>query len=128
LRRTLEVISLALFLLGLERATGTPSSTIARLQETIAYPIGSDGAESVEWRILGGLVLIVVAFVLASLTILVRHRTKGIQTHEGCPEGGGDTKRVRRNAWQRILGGIVGKGLSARHCGDCGWRGVSYKH
>ena len=105
--RTLEVISLALFLLGLELATGTPSLTIARLQETIAYPIGSDGSESVEWRILGGLMLIVVAVMLASLAILVRHRTKGIQTREGCPECGGETKRVRRNAWQRMLGGVV---------------------
>jgi hypothetical protein len=128
LRRTLEVISLALFLLGLELATGTPSLTIARLQETIAYPLGSDGAESVEWRVLGGLVVMVVALILAALTVMVRHRTKGIQSHAGCPKCGADTKRVRRNAWQRMLGGVVGKALSARHCGDCGWKGASYKH
>ena len=126
MRRTLEVISLGIFLLGLELATGTPSLTIARLQETVAYPLGSDPGENVEWAALGGLILIGFAVILASFAILVRLRKKKIQDHDACATCGGKTKRVRRNVWHRMLGRVLGKALAARHCGECGWRGVSY--
>jgi len=126
LRRTLEVISLGLFLVGLELATGTPSLTITRLQETLAYPLGSDGGEGVEWGALAGIGLILMAVVLAGMTVLVRYREEEIQDHLWCPKCGGRTKRVRRRTRHRVLGRIVGKAISARHCPDCGWRGLSY--
>jgi hypothetical protein len=128
LRRTLEVISLAMVLLGLELATGTPSLTIARLQETIAYPLGSDGAESVEWRVLGGLVVIVVALMLAVLT------GPRSSPHEGSSEScrmpqvwrrdqAGPTQRLATNArwsggkapWSQALWGLrlAGRQLQA---------------
>jgi hypothetical protein len=128
LRRTLEVISLGLFLLGLELTTGTPSLTVIRLRETLAHPFGSDSTDGVPWWPLVGIGLLVCAVALAGLTIVVRFGQEGVQDHVGCPECGARTKRVRRNVRHKILGRLLGKTLSARHCGDCGWRGVSYLH
>ena len=128
MRRTLEVISLGLFLVGLELATGTLSLTITRLRETLAYPLGSNGGERIEWGALAGIGLILMVVVLAGMTVLVRYRQEGIQDHLGCPKCGARTKRVRRRTKHRVLGRIVGKALSARHCQDCGWRGLSYLH
>ena len=65
LRRTLEVISLGLFLVGLELATGTPSLTVVRLREALAHPLGSDAAEGVAWRSLAGIGLVAGAIILA---------------------------------------------------------------
>jgi hypothetical protein len=126
LRRTLEVLSLGLFLLGLELATGTPSLTITRLRETLAHPLGSDEADGVPWRSLAGIGLIGFGIVLAGVTVFVRYRQGAIQEHVGCPKCGARTTRVRRGVWQRVMGRLVGKSTSARLCGDCGWRGVSY--
>ena len=128
MRRTLEVISLGLCLLGLELATGTPSLTITRLRETFADPFGSVGEDGVQWTSLAGIGLMVLAVLVAGVTLAVRYRQGAIQDHVRYPECGARTKRVRRTARHRILGWVMGKALSARHCGDCGWKGLSYLH
>ena len=128
MRRIFEVISAGLFLAGLELAVGTLSLTITRLRESFTNTLGSDGADGVPWRFAAGIGLMVLAVVLASVTVLARYGQRGIQEHEGCPECGAQTRRVRRGTRHRILGRLVGKSLSARHCGDCGWRGLSYLH
>ena len=125
MRRILEVISAGLFLAGLELAVGTLSLTITRLRESFTNTLESDG---VPWRFAAGIGLMVLAVVLAGVTVLARYRKGGIQEHDGCPKCGARTRRVRREIQHRILGGLVGKSLSARHCGDCGWRGLSYLH
>jgi len=126
LRRTLELISLGLFLLGLELAAGTLSLTTTRLRETLAFRVGSTGPEGVPWTSLAGIGLTAVAVVLMGLTIFVRFGERRVVDHVGCPVCGTRTNRVRRKVQERILGRVVGKAMSARHCGDCGWRGLSY--
>ena len=128
MRRILEVISAGLFLAGLELAVGTLSLTITRLRETFTNTLESDGADGVPWRFAAGIGLMVLAVVLAGVTVLARYGQGGIQEHDGCPKCGYRTRRVPREMRHRILGRLVGKSLSARHCGHCGWRGLSYLH
>ena len=126
MRRILEVISLVLFLAGLELAVGTLSLTITRLREIFTHPLGPDASDGVPWRSLVGIGVTALAVVMAGTTVLVRYAEAGIRDYVGCPECGARTRRVQRRTRHRILGWLVGKALSARHCGDCGWRGLSY--
>ena len=128
MRRILEVISLVLFLAGLELAAGTLSVTTTLLRETFTTTFGPDGPDEIPWRFLAGIALMVLAVVSAGTTVAVRFRQARIQDHVGCPKCGARTRRVQRKARHRMLGRLVGKALSARHCGDCGWRGLSYSH
>lgn len=128
MRRILEVISAGLFLAGLELAVGTLSLTVIRFSETFTNTFGSDEADGVPWRFLAGIGLMVLAVTLAGVTVLVRYRQAGVQDHIGCPKCGARTTRVRRLIWHRILGRLLGRSLSARRCGDCGWTGLSYSH
>ena len=128
MRHILEVISAGIFLAGLELAVGTLSLTITRLRETFTNTLASDGADGGQWRFVAGIGLMVLAVVLAVVTVLTRYRQRGIQEHDWCPRCGAQTRRVRREIQHRILSRLVGKSFSARHCGNCGWRGLSYLH
>jgi hypothetical protein len=128
LRRIPEILSLGLFLLGLELATGTLSLTVTRLRAALLNPTGSAASGEVEWRSVVGVGLIVLAVALAGLMVVVRYRQRGIGDQVTCPRCGVRTNRVRRTAGDRVFGLLMGRRLSARRCGDCGWAGLIYKH
>ena len=128
MRRILEVLSISLLLAGLELSVGTLSITSSRIRESFSSAFGVVDAVPVPWTFWVGMGMVMAAISMGVTTLWARIGEKRIQTDEGCAKCGENTVRVRRGTRHRILGRLLGKTLTARRCGECGWRGLCYKY
>lgn len=128
MRRILEVLSISLLLAGLELSVEALSITSSRIRESFSSAFGVGDAVPVPWTFWVGMVMVVAAISLGVTTLWARIGERRIQPDEGCAKCGANTVRVRREARHRLLGRLLGKTLTARRCGECGWSGLCYKY
>ncbi len=126
MRRILEVLSLSLLLAGLELSVGTLSLTSSRISDSFSSAFGVGDAAPVPWTFWVGMVMAVAAISIGAATLWARMGEKRIQAVEQCAKCGANTARVRRRTRHRILGWLLGKTVTARRCGECGWSGLCY--
>ncbi len=125
MKRTLDVISLILILVGIELATGSLSYALERLERVYrALSVGNEPEVSLIRFALGVLLLLLGAIMLA-VTIWARFGVRIIAAGSSCPQCGGETSRIHRRTSHYLLGRIHGMPLTRRKCHDCGWRGLT---
>jgi hypothetical protein len=128
MRRGLVLVSLLLVLLGLELSTEAVTLVAERFVEGISALLGRTESGLPGFRFVGGLVALASGM---GLWILLgwSARRRGAVGAEGdaCPQCGGETRRVRRRGWQRLLGALLGERTTRRKCGTCGWVGLSVR-
>lgn len=126
MRRGLVLVSLLLVLLGLELSTEAVTVVAERLVAGVSALLGRTESGLPGFRFVGGLVALASGM---GLWILLgwSARRRGAVGAEGdaCPQCGGETRRVRRRGWQRLLGTLLGERTTRRKCGTCGWVGLS---
>ncbi len=125
MKRTLEVFSLILILVGIELATGSLTHALERLERVYrALSVGNEPEVSLIRFALGVLLVLLGAIILA-VTIWARFGVRIIVAGSSCPQCGGETSRIHRRRSHRLLGRIHGMPLTRRKCHDCGWRGLT---
>lgn len=125
MKRTLEVLSLILILVGIELATGSLSHALGRLKRVYrALSVGNEPEVSLIRFALGVFLLLLGAMILA-VTIWARFGARIIAAGSSCPQCGGETSRIHRRRSHRLLGKILGMPVTRRICRDCGWRGLT---
>jgi len=125
LKRTLEVVSLILILVGIELATGAFSHALEQLERVYrALSVGNEPEVSLIRFALGVLLVLLGAIILAVI-LWARLTARAIGASSSCPRCGGETKRIRRRERDRFLGMILSMPINRRVCRDCGWRGLT---
>jgi len=128
MRRGLAFVSLLLVLLGLELSAEAITLVVDRVAGGLSALLGGTEAGPSAFRFVAGLVSLTVGLVLWMLLIWSgrRGRTLAFEGDE-CPQCGGETRRVRRRGWQRLLETLVGEHMTRRKCETCGWVGLSVR-
>jgi hypothetical protein len=123
--RPLTVIALALFLLGLEVATGVVSLAGARLWAGSRAVAGGDEFIVSPARYVSGVAMCAAAVAFYGGLLWVGWMQRQLAGGDLCPNCGAQTRRVRRRAWQRALFRTLDAEVTRRHCGRCGWSGLA---
>ena len=125
MKRTLEVLSLILILVGIELATGSLTYALERLERVYrALSVGNEPEVSLI-RFALGVLLVLLGAIILGVTLWVRFSARLIGAGSSCPQCGGKTTRIRRRWSQLLLGKILGMRTTRRMCRDCGWRGLT---
>ncbi len=128
MRRGLAFVSLVLLLMGLELSTEAVTLVVERIAGGVSALLGDGEPRVSTFRFVAGLAAMLVGL---SIWILLfwsgRRRRKVDATGDACPQCGGDTRRVRRRGWQRLLAALVGERMTRRRCETCGWVGLSVR-
>lgn len=128
MRRVLAFVSLALVLIGLELSTEAVSVVGERIVGGVSALLGETEPRLPGFRFVAGLGALVVGLGLWALLTWSRRKGRGLGTvGEGCPRCGGETRRVHRRGWQRLLAVLVGEHMTRRKCETCGWVGLSVR-
>ena len=125
MKRTLEVLSLILILVGIELATGSLTYALERLERVYrALSVGNEPEVSLIRFALGVLLVLLGAITLA-VTIWARLSARIMGGGSSCPLCGGKTTRIRRRKRDQLLGKILRMPATRRMCRNCGWRGLA---
>jgi len=124
LKRTLEVLSVAIFLAGVELATGGLSTTLDRFIEQFTLVFGEPPASG---RGVAGLLLTFSGIALGSIALWAHRERRELTETTDCPRCGARTERIKRRKRHRILAALLGEGLTRRRCAECGWVGLTQK-
>lgn len=125
LKRTLEVLSLILILVGIELATGPFTYALERLERVYrALSVGNEPEVSLI-RFALGVLLVLLGAIILGVTLWARFSARLLGAGSSCPGCGGKTTRIRRRWSHRLQGKILGMPATRRMCRDCGWRGLS---
>ncbi len=125
MKRTLEVLSLILILVGIELAIGSFTHALERLERVYrAFRVGNEPEVSLIKFALGAL-LVLLGVIMLGITIWARLSARLIGAGSSCPQCGGKATRIRRRWLHHLLGKILGKRTTRRMCRDCGWRGLT---
>ena len=125
MKRTLEILSLVLILVGIELTTGSLSYALGRLERVYrALSVGNEPEVSLVRFAVGALLVILGAIIMAVL-IWARFSARIVGAVSFCPQCGGKTTRIHRRKRHRLLGKILGMPVTRRKCSDCGWRGLT---
>ncbi len=125
LKRTLEVLSPILILVGIELATGSLTHALERLERVYrAFSVGNEPEVSLIRFALGAFLVLLGAIILGVL-IWARHSARLIGAGSSCPQCGAEATRIRRRWYHRLLGRVLDRRITQRKCRDCGWRGLT---
>ncbi|MFQ5536988.1 MAG: hypothetical protein ACE5GJ_06005 [Gemmatimonadota bacterium] len=128
MRRGLAVLSLLLILIGLELSTEAVSLVVSRVEAGVTALRSGVGFQVGAPRFLIGLGMVTVGFGIWMLFIWSA-RVRRAVTAAGrlCPQCGGETRRVKRRKWHRLLAVLLGHRITRRKCEVCGWVGLSHR-
>jgi predicted RNA-binding Zn-ribbon protein involved in translation (DUF1610 family) len=125
LKRTLEVLSLVLILVGIELATGSLSYALGRLERVYrALSVGNEPEVSLV-RFAVGTLMVLLGAIIVTVLFWARFSARFVGAVSFCPHCGGKTTRIHRRSRHRLLGMILGMPVTRRKCSDCGWRGLT---
>ena len=125
MKRTLEVLSLVLILVGIELATGSLTYALRQLERVYrALMVGNEPEVSLV-RFAVGVLLVLVGAIIVTVLIWARFSARIVGRVSFCPQCGGKTTRIHRRKRHRLLGKILGMPVTRRKCSDCGWRGLT---
>jgi predicted RNA-binding Zn-ribbon protein involved in translation (DUF1610 family) len=125
LKRTLEVLSVVLILVGIELTTGSLSYALGRLERVYrALSVGNEPEVSLV-RFTVGVLLALLGAVIMAVLIWARFSARFVGAVSFCPQCGGKTTRIHRRKRHRLLGKILGMPVTRRKCSNCGWRGLT---
>ena len=125
MKRTLEVLSLILILVGIELATGSLTYALGRLERVYRALSAGNEPEVSLVRFAVGTLLVLLGAIILGVTIWARFSARIVSAGSSCPECGGKTTRIHRRKRHRLLGKILGMPVTRRKCSDCGWRGLT---
>lgn len=125
MKRLVEVLGIALLLLGVEWATGAVSHGIQRVHSVyLQVRFGGQPEISVA-RFAWGIALALAGAGLLGLDLWARAYSRFVSSSKLCPRCGARTERVKRKLYHRLLAAVAGRRISRRKCKGCGWAGLT---
>lgn len=125
MRRTLEVLSLIMILVGVELSTGSVSYALRRFERVYRAIAGGNEPEVSVPMFVVGVTLFLVGSTLLAVTVWARFAQRFVVVGASCPKCGGRAKRIKRHVSHRVLGRLLGYPIVRRQCRDCGWKGLA---
>jgi hypothetical protein len=124
-KRVLEVVAIALLVVGIEMATGAISYGLDRVAEVFGQLVTGAEPGVPATRFFAGLGLVALGVGAVSVDVWARAHSGPLGRGRVCPHCGGKMDRVRRKRSHRLLGWILGETLTHRVCPRCGWHGLT---
>jgi hypothetical protein len=128
-RRWLSVCALGLTLLGIELSTEVISLFFARLSAGATAVAAGVELQISANRYLAGVAAMVIGIGMALLATWIGVAARSVgTTGDRCPSCRADTRRVKRRWTDKLLSALLGHRVTRRHCGECGWTGLSHRY
>lgn len=118
MKHLIKVISIVIFIAGLDLVSGLVGSGLTGLHQVFINP---------SWKLVFGIGFMVLGIIGVSLVILRNSYHELVLDSRECPVCESEIKRRRRKINHRIAGKILGKSISGARCNGCGWEGVVYR-
>lgn len=125
MKRLVEVLGLALLIVGVEWATGAVSHGLQRVHSVyLQVRFGTHPEISVS-RFAWGIALAAAGGGLLALDLWARAYSRLVSGSKLCPRCGAQTERVKRRLPHRLLAALAGRRITRRKCKSCGWTGLA---
>mgnify|MGYP001207069286 CR=1 FL=1 len=118
MKHLITVISIVIFIAGLDLVSGLVSSGLTGLNQAFTNS---------SWNSLFGIGFMVLGIIGVSFVIIRSSYHGLVLDSRECPICESEIKRRRRKINHRIAGKILGKSISGARCNGCGWEGVVYR-